>query len=632
MRRLSSVFLCCFACSCSNSTARPGASFVEDAPRQALAAGRFVDALRLCGGAEADAGPGADAATSMVGSAPDAGSCDAQWCRLIARTMLWVDDFNQYLLPVYGNQDPSTFQVDDAILPKLVDISNEMDVISASVDPILDAKCEYDAPHVPFLFGDSADPVVLSDIRGTWTPAAAAFIGASVDSLRYLFQVTLGPVPVQPAPPGQTAPLLPVLMQSVHDRIAAMDAWVHAHPTTPDELKGGWNDANGDGRMDEGDHLLIDLFNPGTDQRTFDYSGVTPVDHESLPVGAFTPTAQLPASKCGYQKFHIDTLFDTNVGTTDGMSFSPDGTKIAFPEQVNGTYEVQIANLDGSSPTCITCNQPVSWNDGVRWRPKHPDTLLFISTRDHPHSTGGAGGGFGQELYAMRTDGSQQTRLTTSGAWATNYHANFSSDGDRVVWTTTQGHTWDVTVADFVDDASGFHLANEKRLTHDTTWWETHDFSLDGTKVLTTNTRAGWQSADLYTVDIATGALTRLTDDPSWDEHAHLSPDGRKISWISGRWRPASALRLTDGSLDATYDFYWIGPAILLNFVNPPAGFSTELTLMDADGSNVTRLTTDDQVCADNQWSPDATKILFRQTPQSGGNARLRLLSFDDCN
>jgi Tol biopolymer transport system component len=53
---------------------------------------------------------------------------------------------------------------------------------------------------------------------------------------------------------------------------------------------------------------------------------------------------------------------------------------------------------------------------------------------------------------------------------------------------------------------------------------------------------------------------------------------------------------------------------------------------MDADGSNVTRLTTDDQVCADNQWSPDATKILFRQTPQSGGNARLRLLSFDDCN
>jgi len=29
-------------------------------------------------------------------------------------------------------------------------------------------------------------------------------------------------------------------------------------------------------------------------------------------------------------------------------------------------------------------------------------------------------------------------------------------------------------------------------------------------------------------VDVATGARTRITDDLAWDEHAHLSPDGRK--------------------------------------------------------------------------------------------------------
>jgi hypothetical protein len=46
--------------------------------------------------------------------------------------------------------------------------------------------------------------------------------------------------------------------------------------------------------------------------------------------------------------------------------------------------------------------------------------LLFVSSRDHPYRIGGAGGGAGQELYAMRADGSEQTRLTTSPTWATN--------------------------------------------------------------------------------------------------------------------------------------------------------------------------------------------------------------------
>src|SRR5262249_33215331 len=156
----------------------------------------------------------------------------------------------------------------------------------------------------------------------------------------------------------------------------------------------------------------------------------------------------------------------------------------------------------------------------------------FVSGRDHPYAIGGAGGGFGQELYAMRADGSQVTRLTTSHAWATNYHVNWSHDGKRIVWGSTESRAWDVMVADFVDDERGFHLENARRLVHDTSWWETHDFTLDGSAVITTNTRAGWQSADIYAIDLATGGRTRLTDDPAWDEHAHLSPDGRKMSWI----------------------------------------------------------------------------------------------------
>jgi Tol biopolymer transport system component len=355
------------------------------------------------------------------------------------------------------------------------------------------------------------------------------------------------------------------------------------------------------------------------------------VPGESLPLGTLSTTASLPTAKCKYQAFHIDDVATgTDVTSTDGMSFSPDDTKIVFPLLVDGKSQLHTANIDGSSPTCLTCGQPGN-NDGVRWRPGDPNTMIFISDRDHPYATGNAGGGFGQELYAMNADGSQPTRLTQSDAWATNYHVNWSPDGMHIVWGRTEARTWDVMVADFVNDASGMHLANTRTLIHDTTWWETHGWTNDNKYVLTTNSSAGFNSTDLYLVDVTSGARTRLTDNPAWDEHGHISPDGREISWISGRWHPASVLRLNDGSLQPIYDFLWIFPGIFFEFLHAPAGYTSELTLMDADGSNIRQLTNDQQVVADNQWSFDATKIIFRETAEDGQSTRIRVLSFDDC-
>jgi Tol biopolymer transport system component len=576
-----------------------------------LAGGDWAGALASCLSAET--------------AHPDA--CDARYCELIARTMLVVDEINTFILPRYGRQ--LTPMPGD--LENLANTNTLLDAATKSAETVTARQCEWDLPKLPFRMGDAADPIVDGEIRGRWTTRDAHLIAALFDSVSYGLQAEFFPQAVPPPPTGDTVPGLPPLLDSMRQHLLAQDALLVSEPADPTILRGGWLDRNKNGKPDAPDELLIDIFAPGTDRRLFDFSTAEFVGGEALPVGPLTPTARLPPAQCKYEQFHIDDIATgASVASTDGLSFSPDGTKVAIPLVVNGKTEVHTANPDGTGLVCLTCSQPGN-NDGVRWRPGTGDTILFISDRDHKYAIGNAGGGFGQELYAMRADGSQPTRLTTSDAWATNYHVNWSPDGMHVVWGRTEARAWDVMIADFVSDASGMRLLSTRTLVHDTTWWETHGFTADNKYVITTNTRAGFQATDLYAIEIATGARTRLTNNAAWDEHGHLSPDGREIAWISGRFHPASVLRLNDGSLSPTYDFLWIMPGLLFEFLHPPAGYTSELTLMDADGSNVHPLTSDQQVVADNQWSFDGKKIIFRQTDSGGQSTRIRVLTFDDC-
>ena len=153
------------------------------------------------------------------------------------------------------------------------------------------------------------------------------------------------------------------------------------------------------------------------------------------------------------------------------------------------------------------------------------DAIVFISDRDHPYATGNAGGGFGQELYAMKPDGSQPTRLTISHAWATNYHVNWSPDGHarrlgehRVLRMGRDGGRLRVRR---LGDAARQHSAGSS--TTRPGGRRTASRPTTST-IITTSTRAGFQSTDVYAIDITTPApvLKRLTDSPAWDEHGHL--------------------------------------------------------------------------------------------------------------
>jgi len=586
---------------------------LQQSVEQSFANGKWDDALSTCRTIEA-ANPG---------------DCNARYCELVARTMIVVDRMNDFVVPHSGL---SLFLKAIFGIPAL---KGDLARAIQAADATIAGKCEYAIPSVPLLIGDSSDPILRGDIRGQWTTRDAHLVGAIFGAMSYLLETGLASKKAPPATPAnESAPALPPLLAKVKEHLVAEDALLFAQPADPAASRGGWLDRNGDHRPDPADELLVDIFVPGTNRRVFDFSKAEFVRGEMLPQTPLQPTAELGPARCAYQRFHIDDLIDgSDVQPTDGMSFSPDGARVVVPLRVSGKFQIHALDAHakdaGKHRTCLTCGQPGN-NDGVRWRPGIGDVLLFVSDRDHPFAIGNDGAGFGQELYAMRSDGSQATRLTQSHTWATNYHPNWSPDGKRIVWGRTEDRAWDVMVADFVSDASGMRLESPRPVVHDTTWWETHGFSRDGKRVIATNTRAGLLSTDIYAVDIEGGKRSRLTTALAWDEHAHLSPDGRKLAWISGRHRPASVASLNDGSISPLFDFFWIVPGIFFEFA-PPSGYTTELTLMDADGNHVQALTSDNLIVADNEWSEDGTRIVFRQSDAVSGSNKIRILTFDDC-
>lgn len=121
----------------------------------------------------------------------------------------------------------------------------------------------------------------------------------------------------------------------------------------------------------------------------------------------------------------------TNVAGRDEQPvISPDGTKIAFlgtrpapPE--NFDQNVWIMNADGSNPIRLTTNQgfdgrasnPVFNHDGTRIA---FDTVRNITT------------GNNRDIYTIRTDGSDEIRLTTTPG--IDMEASYSRDGSSIVF------------------------------------------------------------------------------------------------------------------------------------------------------------------------------------------------------
>jgi Tol biopolymer transport system component len=331
------------------------------------------------------------------------------------------------------------------------------------------------------------------------------------------------------------------------------------------------------------------------------------------------------------------TGITTIVEYGKSLDWCPVNDLIAFGKMGDDSYyDVYVMNPDGSQERCLTGKEcPQKHNGNPVWHPSG-EYIVFTSENEDVAKeydrVSIPGRGTNCNVWAVTVDGGTFWQLTDYPTSLTNprgvIHPQFSHHGRTLLWAERVGNKegtpwgeWALKVADFVTDDKTCRLENIRvyQPGEAQRFYESHAFSKGDKKILFSGNLVLTQlesGLDIYELDLGTETLKRLTDTfDDWDEHAHYSPDGKKIAWMSS----------TDlGDLGITFD----------DIKNHLWGLKlkTELWIMDADGSHKQRLTYFNEpgngeysghvIVSDSSWSPDGGKIAACIAYEDGKDSR----------
>lgn len=302
----------------------------------------------------------------------------------------------------------------------------------------------------------------------------------------------------------------------------------------------------------------------------------------------------------------------------------------------DGYYDVFVMRPDGLGENNLTSGAsgcPQKNNGNPCWHPSG-DYIVFTAEKEANSAENKKwaipGTGFNCDLWVMTSDGKEFYQLTDyplKAPYIGVIHPQFSHDGKKLLWAErvkrgqSFGGGWVLKVADFVTSGEAPSIKNIK--TYDpgkqSCFYESHAFSKDDSKILFSgNLQPGQPSVglDLYELDLRTKKVKMLTDSfNDWDEHAHYSPDGKSIAWMSSTGIDIDYKNDTSGHSWGKY-------------------LTTEFWVMNADGSGKQRLTYFNEpgypeykggarcIVSDSSWSPDGKSIVAMMAYETKGRLR----------
>jgi Tol biopolymer transport system component len=181
----------------------------------------------------------------------------------------------------------------------------------------------------------------------------------------------------------------------------------------------------------------------------------------------------------------------------------------------------------------------------------------------------------GREIYVMDADGSNQTRLTSNKI--DDGPPVWSPDGEKIAFSSWSDSDWKI----YVMDAGG---SNQINLSDTQASDKFPDWSPDSQRITFPTDRDG--NFEIYTMDADGEKATNLSYNVGWDDYPAWSPDGQKIAFTK-------------------YNAHDCGVCY----------GESEIYVMDADGSNQSRLTTSRENDTFSTWSPDGQKIAYQRAP-----------------